>query len=117
MSELVDLLVWQMRAAGGIPVPVAEYRFHQTRRWRFDLAWPSQMLALEVDGGTWIGGRHTTGVGIEGDAEKQSMAAVGGWRVLRVTRKMIEDGRALELVERALAIEPPTPVSVGYLKR
>lgn len=102
MSEIVDLLAWQLRAAN-VLAPIAEYRFHPTRRWRFDLAWPERLVAVEVDGGTWIGGRHTTGSGIEGDARKQSTAASMGWRVLRVTRSMVDDGLALDLVEQALA--------------
>lgn len=105
MSEIVDLLAWQLRAAN-VLAPIAEYRFHPTRKWRFDLAWPERLVAVEVDGGTWISGRHTTGVGIEGDALKQSEAGALGWRVLRVTRTMVDDGRALDLVERALAWAP-----------
>lgn len=43
-----------------LPAPVAEYRFHETRKWRFDHAWPDRKLALEIDGGVWQngGGRH-----------------------------------------------------------
>tara|TARA_R110002126_G_scaffold288065_2_gene441348 strand:+ start:900 stop:1049 length:150 start_codon:yes stop_codon:yes gene_type:complete len=32
----------------GIPTPEAEYRFHPTRRWRFDFARPDKKLAVEV---------------------------------------------------------------------
>lgn len=100
VSELVETLAWQLRAVGLIPE--REVRFHPVRRWRFDLAWPDRRVAVEVDGGTWTGGRHTTGPGIESDAAKFSEAAALGWRVLRVTRKMVESGQALTLVERAL---------------
>lgn len=103
MSEIVDLLTWQLRAAN-VLAPMTEYRFHPTRKWRFDLAWPEHLVAVEVDGGTWIGGRHTTGSGIEGDALKVSEAAVLGWRVLRVTRSMVDSGVALDLIERALDV-------------
>lgn len=104
-SVIVDLLEWQLRAFGA-PAPDREWRFHPTRRWRFDLAWPARLVAVEVDGGTWAGGRHTTGTGIEADAEKFSTAAAWGWRVLRVTRKMVEDGRAAQLVVLALEHRP-----------
>ena len=32
----------------GIPIPIKEYRFHPVRRWRFDLAWKVEKLAVEV---------------------------------------------------------------------
>jgi len=101
MSHLEDLLAFHLRAAG-LPTPVRELAFAKPRRWRFDYAWPDRMLALEVDGATWTGGRHSRGAGIEGDAEKACAAAVAGWRVLRVTGDMVKDGRALEWARRAL---------------
>ena len=102
MSDAVLSLQFHLRAAG-LPLPVPELRFHPDRRWRFDLAWPDRMVAIEVDGGSWIGGRHTSGSGFENDCIKLSTAAALGWRVLRVTPRMIERGQALELIERALA--------------
>jgi very-short-patch-repair endonuclease len=40
------------------------------RRWAADFCWPSQRLIVEVDGGTWTGGRHVTGSGYHKDLEK-----------------------------------------------
>jgi hypothetical protein len=88
--------------AAGLPVPVPEYRFHPKRKWRFDYAWPTYKLALEVDGGIWTQGRHSRGAGKLADMEKLSEAAILGWRVLYVTPKQVEDGTALGYVERAL---------------
>jgi very-short-patch-repair endonuclease len=68
----------------GLPAPVREHRFHAVRRWRFDYAWPSEKVALEVEGGVWTGGRHTRGAGFVGDMEKYNAATVAGWRVVRV---------------------------------
>jgi very-short-patch-repair endonuclease len=98
VSEAEDALAWQLKFSG-FPEPEREFRFC-ARRWRFDFAWPTLKLAVEVEGGTWAGGRHTTGAGFEKDAEKYNEAVVLGWRVLRVTPNMIEDGRALALLER-----------------
>ena len=100
MSELEDRLLWQLRAAG-LPVPEAQYRF-SARRFRFDFAWPAQKLAVECDGGTWTGGRHTSGAGYERDCEKLNLAVTLGWRVLRFTTGMVADGRALATVTRVL---------------
>ena len=71
--------------------------------YRFDFAWADLKIALEVEGGTWQTSRHTTGSGFEKDCEKYNEAACAGWTVLRVTGSMVQDGRALEYVQRALA--------------
>lgn len=67
----------------GLPEPVAEFRFHPVRRWRFDYAWPGEMVALEVEGGVFTRGRHTQPTGFIKDIEKYNAATCGGWRVLR----------------------------------
>lgn len=82
-----------------------ELAFHPKRKWRFDLAWPDHKVAVEIDGGSWVGGRHTSGSGFEADCEKLSEAAALGWRVLRVTPKMVKDGRAVDVILRALAYD------------
>lgn len=102
-SELEALLDFQMHAAG-LPPWEAEFQFHPRRKWRADRGWPHLGLLVEVEGGIYLGnrGRHTNPVGFEQDAEKYNEAAILGYRVLRVTRKMIEDGRALDMIMRAL---------------
>lgn len=61
-----------------------EYKFHPTRRWRFDFAWPGRFIALEVEGGIYSRGRHLTPKGFIGDCEKYNQAALMGWRVFRI---------------------------------
>lgn len=104
MSAAVDLLLFQLRAVKA-PDPHLEYPFAKEigRRFRFDVAWPKQRVALECDGGAFISGRHATGTGIRSDCEKFSLAAGLGWRVLRVLPEQIESGQALEWVQAALA--------------
>ena len=58
-----------------------------------------------MEGGTFSGGRHSRGRGFEADAEKYAEAAILGWRVLRVTTAMVNDGRALDLIERAMTAQ------------
>lgn len=60
-------------------VPEREYRFLTTRRWRFDFAWPTLRIAVEIEGR----GRHQTVVGFRNDCEKYNAALRLGWRVLR----------------------------------
>jgi very-short-patch-repair endonuclease len=86
------------------PEPVREFRFHLLRRWRFDFAWPDNgKLAVEVEGGTWTGGRHVTGAGYERDAEKYLAAAALGWRVVRITAKQVNSEEAANLISEMLA--------------
>ena len=100
-SELELELLSQIRALG-LPEPKREFRFYPTRRWRFDLAYPERMLAIEVEGGTWVRGRHTTGAGFAKDCEKYNTAAMLGWTVLRYTADMIHSGEAVNQIEEVL---------------
>lgn len=100
MSDAEDAFAWQLKAAG-VGEPVREHAFAKPRRWRFDFAWPSSQIAVEIDGGGFIGGAHSRGAGIYRDAEKHNEAVLMGWRVLRVTPAMVSDGSALALIERA----------------
>ncbi|OQC42289.1 MAG: hypothetical protein BWX64_00306 [Acidobacteria bacterium ADurb.Bin051] len=76
-------------------------RFHPSRRWRFDFAWPLERLAVEVQGGVWIAGRHSGGRGQIADCEKLAAAVLEGWRVLYVTSPHIRSGVALNWIARA----------------
>lgn len=73
----------------GWPVPQAEYRFHPVRRWRIDFAWVERKLALEVEGGVWVVGRHNHPVGFMRDIEKYNELAVMGWRLIRLMPSQI----------------------------
>jgi len=91
VSKAEETLAFQIRAVK-LPEPVREHRFHETRKWRFDFAYPSQKLAIEVEGGVWSGGRHTRGSGFTNDCEKYNAALMNGWRVYRCTPDMIKKG-------------------------
>ena len=77
-------------------------RFDASRRWRFDRAWLNCKLAVEIEGGTWVKGRHSRGAGMRADAEKYNAATLQGWRVLRFTGDMVKDGSAIATVVHAL---------------
>lgn len=96
-----DELAAQLKM-GGLAEPEKEYRFHPERRWRFDLAFPALMLAVEVDGGAWVNGRHNRASGWLRDQEKLNEAAILGWRILHVTPRQVSNWEAFGLVERAL---------------
>lgn len=86
----------------GLPVPVRELRFTPPRLFRFDFAWPALGIALEVEGGIWVHGRHSRGAGLADDAEKYNLATMQGWRVFRVTERQVRDGSAFTLVQTFL---------------
>lgn len=94
-------LVFQLLACK-LPTPVAEHRFAPPRRWRFDYAWPERRLALEVQGGLFIQGRHSRGPALLKEHEKLNAAARLGWRVLFTTPTDVRNGKALQLVESVL---------------
>lgn len=60
-----------------------EHKFHPVRRWRFDFADVANKIAIELEGGVWIRGRHNRGSGYIKDTYKYNEAVKLGWRVLR----------------------------------
>ena len=112
-SDAELLLAEQLRQAG-IPFE-QEYRFHPERKWRADfvlMTYGTYMdILVEIDGGGYVvaedgkGGRHSRGTGVEKDCEKQSAAAILGYRVIRCTPRQVNDGTALEWIRAALGLE------------
>ena len=62
------------------------------RRFRFDFTFRSAGLVAEIEGGTWSGGRHTTGAGFRQDCVKYNLASLEGWTVMRFTSDMVSLG-------------------------
>ena len=77
-----------------------EHQFHPRRRWRLDLALLDVQVALEIDGGGWIGGRHHREAGRRNDNEKSLEAQRRGWILARVSWEHVKTGEALELLRR-----------------
>ena len=86
----------------GIPGPVYEHKFHPTRKWRFDLAWPEHKLALEVQGGIHVRGRHTRGAALLKEWEKLNTAAAMGWRVMFCQPEDLCWNETAEMIKEAL---------------
>lgn len=102
MSDLEAELEFQIRAYK-LPAPIREHRFNPERRWRFDFAWIQSRVALEVEGGIWIQGRHTRGgKAFIADCDKYNAATLGGWKIFRVTGEHIRSGEAIDLLQKAL---------------
>ena len=132
LSELgTDKLLELLLKDAGLEPPVRELKFHETRKWRFDFAWPLQKVAVEVEGAIYgrpvychnckarvkrrlkggrlvdvrEGGRHNTGSGAAKDMDKYNAAAALGWRVLRFSEEQLTDGDAcIRTVREALGL-------------
>lgn len=76
-----------------------EVRFAPPRKWRWDFCWPALKIAVEINGGTWRRGGHTTGKGYENDMRKYQAGRLLGWLVIPVTSKMVDDLSAIDEVE------------------
>lgn len=64
---------------------ISEYRFHPPRRWRFDYACLELMIAVEVNGGNFVGGKHSNPVALGKEYEKVGQAGADGWIVITCT--------------------------------
>jgi hypothetical protein len=97
-GEQTFITYWNMFGDGRL-VYTTEYKFHPTRKWKFDFAWqvvggsvflPLVKVAVEIEGAVWAGGRHTRGTGYTADLEKYNSAVSLGWKVLRYSPQMLE---------------------------
>lgn len=84
-----------------IPEPDIEYRFHPTRRWRLDYAWPKYKVAVEIEGGVWIKGRHNRASGFLKDIEKYNSLAEMGWILLRYQPRKVDYEQVKRTLETA----------------
>lgn len=100
----------------GIPKPETEYKFHETRKWKMDFAWPDNWsgicvtipihrpVCLEVQGGIFIQGRHSRGAAMLKEWEKLNEVACMGYRVLYCQPKDLCTAEMAAIIKRALGI-------------
>lgn len=94
-------LLFQLRAVG-LPEPIREYLFMPGRKYRADFCYPDVRLLIEVEGGVYGTGGHSTGHGITRDIEKGNAAVLEGYRVIRCTGEHVTSGVCLQWIEQAL---------------
>jgi len=75
------------------------------RDWRFDFAFLNYKLAVEVEGGGWINGRHNRGSGFENDLNKYDAALNLGWLVYRTSPQMVKRGQAAQTVQNLIKMK------------
>jgi very-short-patch-repair endonuclease len=105
-KHLERQFAWALQAAG-VELWAHEYRFDKKRRFRFDFAWPTQKVAVEIQGGTWTGGGHVRGKGYTRDCEKMNLAQSAGWRVFQFTTDMLREdiNGCVDMVKEALCTD------------
>lgn len=79
---------------------IAEYKFHPTRKWMNDYAILSHRIILEVEGGAWIGGRHTSGSGFLKDMIKYNEVTCMGYKLIRTTPTELFSAKTLDNIKR-----------------
>lgn len=77
-----------------------EHRFHAKRKWRLDLAIPSLMIAVEIEGGMYVrgGGAHQRVGRFKSDMEKYNAATELGWKLFRIGWEHVLNKEALALI-------------------
>lgn len=88
MSKLEDKFLFLWNALEGPPLE-REFRFSPPRRWKADFCCHESRLLIEIEGGVYTHGRHTSIKGFLNDAEKYLEAELLGYTVLRLTDKQI----------------------------
>lgn len=90
-SELMQIGIFQK-----------EYQFakEKKRLFRFDYCFVDVQLAIEVEGGVWTGGRHTSSVGFIKDIEKYNLATELGFHLLRYEPKSLVKTATLNQIKK-----------------
>ena len=97
------LEMWALRLLRrwGFPDPELQYPlpWRSARKGRVDFAYPHIRLIIEIDGRAW----HTTLEAFEGDRLRDNHAQLAGWRVLRITYRMLveQPGVVREMIRKA----------------
>jgi len=73
---------------------VRQCRFNLTRKWTVDFYFYNG-VCCEVEGGTFMGGRHSFGQGFENDCEKYNELTRMGYKLYRFTTKTAKNGEAV----------------------
>lgn len=102
MAGIKKAILNELLRRAGVPEQVkSEWAFaiERKRRFRFDFAFTERKLAIEVEGGVWIQGRHTSPQGFIKDMEKYNLACELGWQILRYTPQQLLKPETIEQIK------------------
>lgn len=99
-SEGEETLALQLRAEKC--AFLRQYQPIPERKFAFDF-YVAPDLLIEVNGGAWSKGKmgHNSGAGLQRDAEKASLAAVQGFRLIVATTEQVKKGMAIQWIVAA----------------
>jgi len=88
----------------GFPEPEPQYSlpWRSSRQGRVDFAYPAIRLIIELDGRRW----HSTLDAFDEDRQRDNLAQLAGWRVLRITYRMLveQPGEVRAMLTKAFAL-------------
>jgi len=73
----------------------------RSRRYRADFAHEASRSLIEIQGGTYMRGRHVSGSGYDRDARKYNLAMMSGWKVYLLTSTTTTSAEWIEKIGRA----------------
>lgn len=98
-SHLEQAFATQVKQVG-LPEPEREVMLSPDHAYRWDFVWHRYRLVVEINGGVWVVGGHSTGTGIIRDMTKLKLATLAGYRCFQFHGDAIEDGSAIDAVEQ-----------------
>lgn len=113
-AEAAFRLMWQTFAPG---YPLAHDDFsirlpytNTGRKFKADFVHTGAKVAIEIQGGTWSGGKHGRGPGIQTDALKLALAQRNGWQLYQVVPG--SEREMMPLILGAIVDRGATPIAV-----
>lgn len=105
MSNLEKAFAFQVRALK-LPEPRRDTKLNdnQKRRWRYDFIFDDAKVIVEVEGGTFVKGRHIRGTAFNSDCHKYAFAMLQGYIVLRIDTIMVRDGTGVDYLSKLLEL-------------
>lgn len=107
-SKLEDKFTFLLKIEN-LPMPLRQYKFYPTRKWRCDFMYVQEKIAVEIEGGLFMKGQgkftgagHSHPIHIMRDIEKYNYLALMGYRLFRFGKKEINNGDAISMISRAL---------------
>lgn len=85
-----------------IPQLEGQYKPFDGRKYAYDFAIPDLKILIDIQGGTWVNGRHNRAQGMNGDCEKNNLAQFDGYSTFIFTGDQVKNGSAIIMLERFL---------------